>query len=229
MDLVLRGRRISDADLELVRSLLLNNGHRGRSHLSRELCRRWNWIQIDGTLKDAACRALLLGLEDRGLIRLPPRRGGVAHGSCRPRPATQAELPLTSQEEPLSGLPATIEWRPALEGSDHSLYKGLLDTYHYLGYCRPIGHHLRYVAYADQAPIGAMAWIAAAQKVAARDQFIGWTQTQRLKNLHLIVNNTRFLVVPRIPHLASRLLASNIRRLARDWRSRYGYALSRLR
>lgn len=224
MLLVLRGRQISSEDLEVVRSLILSDGHRGRSYLSRELCRHWNWKQIDGTPKDSACRALLLGLEDRGLIKLPRARGGVAHGSRRPRPAPQAELPLAAEAEPLSSFPARTEWSPALEGEAFFLYKDLLDNHHYLGYRRAIGHHLRYIAYTQQRPIGAIAWIAAAQKVAAREQFIGWNNAQRLKNLHLVVNNTRFLVLPRVPHLASHLLASNIRRLAQDWQARYGYA-----
>jgi hypothetical protein len=109
-------------------------------------------------------------------------------------------------------------------GAALPLYKDLLDAHHYLGYCREVGPNLRYIAWASQEPIACLGWAAAAQKVAARDQFIGWTAQERQKNLHRVINNTRFLVTQRVPHLASRLLAANIRRLANDWKNQHGYA-----
>lgn len=223
MALILRGRQIGAEDLGLIRSLIAAEGHRGRCCISRELCRRWNWTQPDGSLKDAACRALLLSLEDRGLIQLPRRQRGVIHGRSQGRGPRQVELQLAEPSDTV-GFPDAVSWRPAIEGEALSLYKTLLDSRHYLGYQRPVGHPIRYLAYADDKPLAALGWAAAAQKVAARDQFIGWTQAQRIKNLRLVVCNTRFLVLPRVPHLASHLLAANVRRLAADWQARFGYA-----
>jgi hypothetical protein len=59
--------------------------------------------------------------------------------------------------------------------------------------------------------------------MAPRDQFIGWSDEVRERNLPLVVNNSRFLIFPwtRIPHLASHVLAQAARQLARDWQSRY--------
>ena len=61
--------------------------------------------------------------------------------------------------------------------------------------------------------------------MAARDQWIGWNVEQRTRNLQLIVNNSRFLVLPwvRIQGLASKILAHNARQLPIDWERRYGY------
>jgi hypothetical protein len=58
-----------------------------------------------------------------------------------------------------------------------------------------------------------------------RDRLIGWSSTQRQRNLHLVLNNDRFLLLPwvRCPNLASRVLGLVCRRLAADWFSRYGY------
>ena len=65
---------------------------------------------------------------------------------------------------------------------------------------------------------GASAW-----KTAPRDKFIGWTDEQRRKNLHLIVNNARFLILPWIQskNLASKTLAMIARRLPSDWMQQY--------
>lgn len=57
------------------------------------------------------------------------------------------------------------------------------------------------------------------------DRFIGWSSPQRQRNLHLVLNNHRFPLLPwvRSPNLASRALGLVCRRLADDWLSHYGY------
>ena len=67
---------------------------------------------------------------------------------------------------------------------------------------------------------GASAW-----RLAGRDTFIGWQQAQRLKNLQLVVNNARFLILPWIQckGLASKILSIVNRQLPIDWHQRYGF------
>jgi hypothetical protein len=57
--------------------------------------------------------------------------------------------------------------------------------------------------------------------------FIGWSDPIKEQNLHKIAQNTRFLILPyiKIPHLASKLLALNIKRLRQDWPTYYGHPL----
>ena len=71
---VIQGRRIGSSEVALIRGLLADNPCWNRSRLSRELCERWDWRNEKGWLKDMACRTLLLKLERRGQIRLPPRQ-----------------------------------------------------------------------------------------------------------------------------------------------------------
>jgi hypothetical protein len=162
-------------------------------------------------------------LERRAIIVLPQRKGGAVGQRRRSEFGAQRSLPLFYDVPDSHSALHDACWGLA-DGSTAFLYKELLDANHYLGYRREVGHNLRYVAHAGQRPIACAGWAAAAQKVAARDQFIGWSTGQRLNRLHLVVNNTRFLIIPRVPHLASHLLAANIRRLAADWQARYGYA-----
>ena len=70
---------------------------------------------------------------------------------------------------------------------------------------------------------GASAW-----KVEPRDTFIGWSDEKRWRNLHLVVNNARFLILPWVTskNLASKLLAMAAKRLPDDWQQRYIYSLS---
>jgi hypothetical protein len=70
-----------------------------------------------------------------------------------------------------------------------------------------------------------LGWSSAVWKLQPRDKAIGWTIEQRKKNLHKIINNSRFLILPwvKIPNLASSILSRNIRLLSDDWYTRYNY------
>jgi SRSO17 transposase len=99
------------------------------------------------------------------------------------------------------------------------LWDQLVRQYHYLGCRKLLGRRLKYLAFSGGRPVAALSWSAAALKTGARDEYIGWSDLQRKEQLHRIVNNSRFLILPwvRIPHLASHVLALNIRRLRGDW------------
>jgi hypothetical protein len=88
-------------------------------------------------------------------------------------------------------------------------------------------HSLGSLSVATGRLLGCLLFGSAAWKCRARDEFIGWTQKQREQNLHLITNNTRFLILPwvRIPHLASWILGQVLRRLSDDWESKYGHRI----
>jgi len=111
--------------------------------------------------------------------------------------------------------------------ADRSLWDYLVHHHHYLGRPRIVGEHLRYLAFLQGQVVACLGWASAAFKVSARDQFIGWDPEIRRKNLSGIVNNVRFLILPwiRIPHLASKVLALNLRRLSGDWQTAYGHPL----
>ena len=97
--MVVQGREVTAADIELIRAMLAAHPARGRTPLSAELCRRWDWRNARGQLKDMACRTLLLKLERAGLIRLPPRIRPSSNGLRNRRP------PATSvEQEPIRGV-----------------------------------------------------------------------------------------------------------------------------
>jgi hypothetical protein len=87
------------------------------------------------------------------------------------------------------------------------------------------GAQMRYFIKDGDRVLGAMGFGAAAWKVAPRDRFIGWNSHEREERLHLIVNQSRFLILPWIhcKNLASKSLAMVARRLPDDWYNYYGY------
>jgi hypothetical protein len=82
---------------------------------------------------------------------------------------------------------------------------------------------LRYFITAGKQIVALAGFGAAAWQTAPRDQFIGWNHDQRKKNLNLIANNARFLILPwvRSKNLASKILSLTARRLPDDWEEKY--------
>ncbi len=100
----------------------------------------------------------------------------------------------------------------------------LLKEKHYLHDCILTGQSLRYVAELDGQWVALIAFSAASLHLKAREWWIGWSPRQRARRLALVVNNSRFLVLPerqRYPNLASRVLGLCLRRLSADWQQRW--------
>ena len=113
------------------------------------------------------------------------------------------------------------------ESDSEPLWDQLVRSYHYLGYQRLIGHRLKYMAFIEDQPVAALSWSAPALKLAARDQFIGWSAAQRKRHLNQLASNSRFLIPPwvKIPNLASHVLSLNIAQLKKDWQQHFNKQL----
>lgn len=111
--------------------------------------------------------------------------------------------------------------------AEESRFKRELDTHHYLGAVPKIGETLWYVARRGKEWVGLVCFSAPAWKCAVRDRWIGWDFRTQYDRLHLIANNSRFLLLPgqHQPNLGSRVLALCERRIAKDWERRFGHAL----
>lgn len=116
--------------------------------------------------------------------------------------------------------------RPIAAG-ERATFDRLLIEHHYLHSATLVGESMRYVATDGHRWLALLGWSSAAFKCSSRDQWIGWPQRIQWRRLCLVANNARFLVLPecRQPHLASRALALNCRRLATDWKIAHGHAV----
>jgi hypothetical protein len=207
----------------LIRELISTEGYRGRSYISNRLCEIWDWRQDNGRFRQIACRDLLRQLEGKGLVKLPPmlkpaRRAGYVNRV----PA----LDLLDQSRVAGPLPSMREELriDLAEGAEAGrLFKGLVGTYHYLGYQQAKGAQVKYLVRYRERPVACLSFGPAAFKVAARDQFIGWSVPQRQARLAWVVNNDRFLLLPwmEVPNLASWVLSRCVRRLRSDWQRIY--------
>lgn len=215
------GRDFSEPDMELIRLLIAEDPTRTRAVLSRLSCQMLHWHKADGGLKEMSCRVAMLRMQEDGLIQLPSPR-------CK-RP--ESRISFTSKTDPQPPIDQPVHALPGLtfqlvRGRDDSrLWNEYIQRYHYLGYKTLPGAQLRYFICAGQKPLTLLGFGASAWQCAPRDQFIGWSHESRKRNLHLIVNNARFLILPWIKskNLASKILAIAAQQLPDDWQRRYGY------
>jgi hypothetical protein len=226
LEIKYRGRIATEDDIAFIKGLIAQNPLMSRRALSIELCKAWNWTQPNGVLRDMVCRGFLLTLEKAGYIRLPPRRcmsyNQLVHHK-RPQEIQIDQTPLCTTLSKIQPL----EIKQVRRTSFEKLFNGLIYQYHYLGYCHPVGEHLKYIVFAMDRPIACFAFSSAPRHIGCRDRFIGWSADIRKKNLHLIAYNSRFLILEwiKVPHLASHLLGRMVRILPRDWHRIYNHPI----
>jgi len=221
---IIQGRKIAPENIELIKKLIEGNPSWGRTRLSKELCMLWNWKNPAGSLKDMACRSLLLKLEKDRLIKLPPRKSGTnnAKRNSSIRPVPHSTLAVKAGLKDL--LP--VEIKPVEDKGELDLFKCFLSLYHYLGFSGTVGENLKYMAYdRDKRPLACLLFGSSAWACGPRDSFIGWDRKKRESNLTLTTNNMRFLILPwvSVKYLASHILSIACRRIKDDWEATYGH------
>jgi hypothetical protein len=192
-----------------------------RRQLSVRVCEWMGWRNANGRLQEMSCRKSLVELDRRGVIRLPRLTRRYAFQQTR-----QSICPAVAAVE--CGLEelGEIEILRVNGGGMSGLWRGMLDAHHYLGSGPLCGAQLRYMIRSDRYGwLGGLSYSACALRVESRDRWIGWSPTARQRNHRLVVNNSRFLIVPtaKVKCLASWVLARMEARLARDWEQVYGY------
>ncbi len=196
-EIIVRGRRIGAAEVAFIRGLISRVGAQGRTHVSRVLCRRWEWRQANGSYREIACRDLLRQLDRKGLIVLPAMRKPARRPGCTNTVAPLPPMDTANLEAPLSRLRPQVRVELVKGNAGERLHNSLVARYHYLGYRQPTGAALKYLCYCGERVVAALGFGPAAWKVACRDAFIGWEPAVREANLPGVVNNDRFVILPR--------------------------------
>ncbi len=228
--MVVCGQEFTPEVLRRIELSMVAEPDLSRRALSRRVCQWLDWRDDLGRLKQMSCRVALRKLERDEALVLPPARGWVGG---MPRRAAHATVP--SEEVSVQALPECLALKDlgridlvlvdSAHGAAHRQWRALLDRWHYLGSGRACGAQLRYLVHSEhRGVVGALGFSAPAWRLGARDRHIGWSEAARRANLHRVVCNSRFLLVPelKVKHLASHVLGLCARRLAMDWLDRYG-------
>jgi len=219
------GRKITVDELSEIIETVELFPNLSRAELVKTLCENLDWVTASGGHKNDACMKLVKKLESEGLIRLPEKhhkRVGVRR--ARKILTTDRTAPQTDISCSLKDLgPVTLEIVNERESS--GLWNEYVSRYHYLGYKKPFGTFLKYFIVCNRGVLGCLLFAGAAKALRIRDNWIGWQDDQRLKNLAWVINNTRFLILKwvHVKNLASHVLGQVQRRISEDWHTRWGY------
>jgi hypothetical protein len=229
MDVVLRhqGRAVTLLEVEFIRALIAEHPEASRRKLSELLCEAWNWRQKNGALRAMVCRGLMLSLHRAGHIELPQVKQRQKHNPLADRRAPE---PVEVDRSPLCASLHEMEpvtFRQVRRTPCEEMFNSMMYTEHYLGYTKPVGESLKFVAFSGSRPVALFAWSSAPRHLAPRDRYIGWSPEQRRRAISGIAYNTRYLIPSwvRVPHLASHLLARMTRMLSAEWEKVYGHGV----
>jgi len=223
------GRDFTAREIWKLRNYISTHPDANRARIVERSCEMFDLYQRDGKIRRSTTWAIIKRMAMDNIIRLPelPR---VKHRDIQRKPLIHE--PSESQELHQHEIPRLrIELVDTAEKS--RLWREMIERFHYIKGSRLFGHQLRYLVYGgngEDAPdnqqlLAALAFAAGTWHLASRDRFIGWPDEVRKKNLGLVVNNVRFLILPWIKckNLASRILGGVVRRLPSDWERRYHF------
>ena len=216
------GKPFTETDLETVKKIIRENPAAHRLRLSQIICKEFNWVSENGRLKEMSCRAALLKLYRKGLVELPaPQRKKNNNAKTQITNISDPRFPIEKDITELTDIKISF----VITRTETRLWNELIERYHYLRHKPLAGANIKYLVYCNEGLLGAISFSASAWKTAPRDKWIGWDNKTREKNLQLIINNSRYLILPwvKVKHLASKVLGMCARQIRSDWKQRYNY------
>ena len=136
------GRRFTRKQIQDIQTTVKMFSSLSLRELAHTVCEHLNWVTPTGTNKIQTCLNALDELEKLGIIVLPDKQE-------KPK-ATQKKIQWTDQTSDTTPIDCSLdELMPislqiVTEKEQTDLWNEFVDRYHYLGYRRPIGSHLRY-------------------------------------------------------------------------------------
>ena len=193
-----------------------------RTELVATICEFLDWTTDAGRPKKDPCLKFLEKLEAEGIFTLP------AVQTDRSRPNKNTFIKIQPPEEEITGDLADLEEIQLLLAEtpeEQKRFRSYIEAYHMLGYKKTFGSRLFYFVTSGDKELGCMQFSASSWALKERDQWIGWTKEDRVQRLHLIINNSRYLIFPwvHIPNLASHVLSLASKQLPIDYMRIYCY------
>ncbi|NLC44961.1 MAG: DUF4338 domain-containing protein [Clostridiales bacterium] len=220
---VFSGRTFSPKDIELIQWVRKTYPKLSRSELAATICESLDWVTPAGRPKLQQCIAFLDELESEQIIKLPPKQVNMIRSGLPGKAVMEFDTNEISGEIK-DYLP--IELTIANTAKDQKRWRSYVDQYHMLGCQRAFGSRLRYFIRSGEKELGCLQFSASSWALEERENWIGWSMEDKKERLHLIVNNSRYLIFPwvKIKNLASKALSLVARQIQDDWLREFCYA-----
>lgn len=220
---VFSGRAFSPKDIEMIQWVRRTYPKLSRKELAATICEFLGWVTPAGRPKTQQCTAFLDELESENIIQLPPKQRDKVRNTLPKLEAmdfdtTEIVGDIRSYEP--------ISLKIARPGSELTKWRSYVNQYHMLGYQQVFGSRLCYFILSGEKELGCIQFSASSWALEERDKWIGWGIEDRKERLHLIVNNSRYLIFPwvKVKNLASKALSQAARQIQEDWLREFCYA-----
>jgi hypothetical protein len=222
--IVCSGRNFTTEEIDLIKWTRKKYPQLSRQELAATVCEFLGWTTPAGRAKTPQCKLLLETLEEAGHIELPAAIITSQRSTWNVKiPDFKMDTtPITGELKDLEPIHLEI----ARAGIDLKRWRRYVNEYHMLGDKKVFGSRLAYFIKSRETILGCLQFSASSWALSSRDQWIGWTVEDRKQRLHLIVNNSRFLILPwvSVKNLASKVLSLAIKQIQEDWLRDYCYA-----
>lgn len=218
------GRWFTKEEIEDIKYIVQMFSHLSRRELALTICEGLSWVTPSGEYKINSALELMEKMEAEEEIILPEKRHTR---SIKQKVILGTKTEADSEIKGTVSDVAPLTLQVVRSKEDNRLWNEYVERYHYLGYKRPFGAYQRYFIWSTKTNkrLGCILFAASAWALTERDAWIGWEEEDRSQRLHLIINNTRFLIFPwvKIKNLASKVLSLVAKQVPLDWKERYGF------
>lgn len=224
-NLIFRGRRFTPEELLLIKNIIKQHWFSGRKSIAKVICEKLAWRSLNGELKIIPCLEALRRMEKIGLFLLPKSKKAGGYRKIKIITKEQVNFKTQNQIKGIITKGEKLHFQLVENKKQSLLWRYLIQEYHYLGYRRLVGRHLKYFVYWKDNLVALLSFSDCIYHHRLRDNYLGWSPNDRKQKLHLIINNNRFLILPwvAIQNLGSRILSQATKIVPLDWQRRYGY------
>ena len=220
------GRMFTGDEMAIIKEVAATYPKLSRSELANTVCELIGWTQANGKPKTVQCMQFLHILAEDGELTVPALNEKISAGRrVAAKTETARGLPwIDTSELNECGPINLVTIHPGCELQQWRTY---MSNYHRLGDPRVFGNQMRYMIKAESGrDLGCMLFSAPAWSLMPREEWIGWNSADKKAGLHLVVNQSRYLLFPwvRVHNLASRALSMAVKRIQADWLEAYCYA-----
>jgi len=219
----------SEEEISLIKETTATYPKLSQFELAGTVCELIGWVQPNGKPKIVPCLQFLRELANEGELTLPvlnEKQREINRGKKKQSaPIEASDISWIDMSEMREC--GSIELEIIRPGKRMKQWRTYMSMYHSLGDPYVHGSRIRYMIKTTVGrDLGCLLFSASSWALAHREEWIGWTMEEKKKHLHLIVNNSRFMLLPwiRVRNLASRSLSMATKQIQRDWLCDYCYA-----
>jgi hypothetical protein len=187
------GRMFTKEEIELIKEVTATYTKLSQAELANTVCELIGWTQLNGKPKAVQCIQFLRILAEERELALPALNGRIGAGRRAMVKEPARDLSWIDTSEMRECGPISLEVTRPGEGLQR--WRAYMSTYHSLGDPNVYGNQVRYtIKTGTGRDLGCMLFSASSWALMPREEWIGWSQTDRKSRLHLVVNNSRYMI-----------------------------------